>query len=188
MPSYVERFLDKYWKTSGQTVFHDIPVVILVKVIYPFLLQNEYFLVLNFNRENPGFPTPVKGELHEPGNSSCCWGCWMQGILPIPASKSKMGDFDASLSSMGVCHGEGVGAGQVALFWEQITIQGGAGQIKEERFRGGEENAESKDQDQDARICSIFLLCSSMGVFYSFSVLYHHCLGPESKGRFRYTH
>lgn len=37
----------------------------------------------------------------------------------------------------------------------------GVGQIKEERFRGGEENGKSKEKDQDVRICCIFLLCST---------------------------
>ena len=42
-------------------------------------------------------------------------------------------------------HGGGVGAGAVALFSEQKTIQGGAGQIKGGRSRGDGEKAGSKE-------------------------------------------
>lgn len=48
-------------------------------------------------------------------------------VLPIPVSKPKTVVFDGSLSSVGVCHNEGVGAGEVTLFSEQITIKGHAG-------------------------------------------------------------
>lgn len=93
MPPYVEKFLDKYWKASAQTLFYAILVMILTKIIYPSFLQQKYFLLLNSNRDNPGFPTLILGELHKPGNSSCCWGCWMQWIVSIPRLKTRAGSF-----------------------------------------------------------------------------------------------
>lgn len=70
----------------------------------------------------------------------------MQRIVPIPDSKPELGGFGASMGSAGVGHSGGVGAGAVALFWEQLTIQEGEDQIKGERFRGGGEKAESKGE------------------------------------------
>lgn len=143
MPPYMEKFLDKYWKASAQTLFYAILVMILTKIIYPSLLQKKYFLLLNSNRDNPGFPTLMLGELHKPGNSSCCWGCWMQWIVSIPDSNPELGVFGASVGSVGVGHSGGAGAGAASWLWELMTIQ--VDQIKEERFRGGEEKAESKE-------------------------------------------
>lgn len=73
-------------------LFYDILVTILLKIIYPSLLRQKYFLLLNVNRDNPGFPTPKLWELQKPGNSSC-WGCRVQGIVPIPESKPELWAF-----------------------------------------------------------------------------------------------
>lgn len=123
-PPYLEKCMDKYWKTSSQILFYDVLVTILLKAICPSLLQQKHFLLLNIGRDNPGFPTPVLGELHKPGNSSCCWGCWMQGIVPILDTKPELGVFWCLDGLCGVVHSRRVGAGTVPLFWEQATIQG----------------------------------------------------------------
>lgn len=59
-------------KKSGQILFYDVLITILLKIICPSLLQQKHFLLLSISRDNPGFPTPVLGELDKPGNSSCC--------------------------------------------------------------------------------------------------------------------
>lgn len=91
MHPHTEKFLVKCWKASVQILFYDILVMILLKLIYPSLLQQKCILLLNTYRENPGFSILMLGELHKPGNSS--WGCWMQGTVPIPDSKIRAGSF-----------------------------------------------------------------------------------------------
>lgn len=105
--------LKNIWLNS----LYDIPIMILVKVIYPSLLQREYFLFLNFSEIIQAFLYhPSRGSYTNLAVAVAVEDVKFLLVLPIPVSKPKTVVFDGSLSSVGVCHNEGVGAGEVTLF------------------------------------------------------------------------